>query len=58
MLLRCAKADDGHTLAFAPVYVMATPRFKGADFGDAVAKARSVPGSVSIASSGLRHAGS
>jgi tripartite-type tricarboxylate transporter receptor subunit TctC len=78
-----AKADDGHTLAFAaispltlnphvmkvrydplkdfvavasvmysPVYVMATPRFKGASFGDAIAKARSVPGSVSIASSG------
>ncbi|MFL6691630.1 MAG: Bug family tripartite tricarboxylate transporter substrate binding protein, partial [Ramlibacter sp.] len=66
-----AKADDGHTLAFAaispltlnphvmkvqydplkdfapvasvmysPVYVMATPRFKGATFSDAIAMAK------------------
>ena len=78
-----ARADDGHTLAFAaispltlnphvmkvpydplkdfvavasvmysPVYVMATPRFKGAKFTDAIAMARSEPGRVSIASSG------
>jgi tripartite-type tricarboxylate transporter receptor subunit TctC len=78
-----AKADDGHTLAFAaispltlnphimkvqydplkdlvpvasvmysPVYVLATPRFKGAGFKDAVAAARAQPGKVSIASSG------
>jgi tripartite-type tricarboxylate transporter receptor subunit TctC len=78
-----AKADDGHTLAFAaispltlnphvmkvqydplkdfvpvasvmysPVYVMATPRFKAASFGDAIAVAKAAPGRVSIASSG------
>lgn len=78
-----AKADDGHTLAFAaispltlnphvmkvqydplkdfvavasvmysPVYVMATPRFKGAKFADAIAAAKASPGRVSIASSG------
>jgi len=78
-----ARADDGHTFAFAaispltlnphvmkvpydplkdfvavasvmysPVYVMATPRFKGAKFADAIAMARSEPGRVSIASSG------
>lgn len=77
-----AKADDGHTLAFAaispltlnphimkvqydplkdfapvasvmysPVYVLATPRFKGS-FNDAIAAARTAPGKVSIASSG------
>jgi tripartite-type tricarboxylate transporter receptor subunit TctC len=78
-----AKADDGHTLAFAaispltlnphimkvaydplkdleavasvmysPVYVVATPRFKGRSFADAIAAARAAPGKVSIASSG------
>jgi tripartite-type tricarboxylate transporter receptor subunit TctC len=78
-----AKADDGHTLAFAaispltlnphlmkvqydpikdfvpvasvmysPVYVMATPRFKGKSFSDAIAAAKAQPGKVSIASSG------
>lgn len=78
-----AKADDGHTLAFAavspltlnphimkvqydplqdfvavasvmysPVYVLATSRFKGASFQDAIAAARARPGKVSIASSG------
>jgi len=78
-----AKADDGHTLAFAaispltlnphvmkvqydalkdfvavasvmysPVYVLATPRFKGASFQDAIAQAQANPGKVSIASSG------
>jgi tripartite-type tricarboxylate transporter receptor subunit TctC len=78
-----ARADDGHTLAFAavspltlnphvmkvqydplkdfvavasvmysPVYVVATSRFKGASFKDAIAMAKAVPGKVSIASSG------
>ena len=78
-----AKADDGHTLAFAaispltlnphimkvaydplkdlqpvasvmysPVYVVATPRFKGSSFADAIAAARAAPGKVSMASSG------
>ena len=78
-----AKAEDGHTLAFAaispltlnphvmkvqydplkdfvavasvtysPVYVMATPRFKGATFADAIAQAKANPGKVSFASSG------
>ncbi len=78
-----AKANDGHTLAFAaispltlnphvmkvqydplkdfvavasvmysPVYVMATPRFKGANFAEAITMAKAVPGGVSIASSG------
>lgn len=78
-----AKADDGHTLAFAaispltlnphimkvqydplkdlepvasvmysPVYVLATPRFRGASFNDAIAMAKAEPGKVSIASSG------
>jgi tripartite-type tricarboxylate transporter receptor subunit TctC len=78
-----AKADDGHTLAFAaispltlnphimkvaydplkdlepvasvmysPVYVVATPRFKGRSFADAIAAAKAAPGRVSIASSG------
>jgi tripartite-type tricarboxylate transporter receptor subunit TctC len=78
-----AKADDGHTLAFAatspltlnphvmkvqydarkdfvavapvmysPVYVLATPRFKGARFQDAIAQAKAQPGKVTIASSG------
>ncbi|MBG9387038.1 Bug family tripartite tricarboxylate transporter substrate binding protein [Caenimonas aquaedulcis] len=79
-----AKADDGHTLAFAaispltlnphimkvqydpikdfvpvasvmysPVYVLATKRFKGASFNDAIAMAKAEPGKVSIASSGF-----
>lgn len=78
-----AKADDGHTLAFAaispltlnphimkvqydpmkdfaavasvmysPVYVLATPRFKGRTFADVIALAKAQPGKVSIASSG------
>ena len=78
-----AKADDGHTLAFAaispltlnphimkvaydplkdlqavasvmysPVYVVATPRFKGRSFADAIAAAKAAPGKVSLASSG------
>ncbi|NML44148.1 tripartite tricarboxylate transporter substrate binding protein [Ramlibacter sp. G-1-2-2] len=78
-----AKADDGHTIAFAaispltlnphlmkvqydplkdfvavasvmysPVYVLATPRFKGQSFADAIAQAKAQPGKVSIASSG------
>jgi tripartite-type tricarboxylate transporter receptor subunit TctC len=79
-----AKADDGHTLAFAaispltlnphimkvqydplkdflpvasvmysPVYVLATARFKGASFNDAITMAKADPGKVSIASSGF-----
>jgi tripartite-type tricarboxylate transporter receptor subunit TctC len=79
-----AKANDGHTLAFAaispltlnphimkvqydplkdfdavasvmysPVYVLATPRFKGKTFNDAIAMAKAEPGKVSIASSGF-----
>jgi tripartite-type tricarboxylate transporter receptor subunit TctC len=78
-----AKADDGHTFAFAavspltlnphimkvqydalkdfvavgsvmysPVYVLATPRFKGKSFADMIAMAKAQPGKVSIASSG------
>lgn len=79
-----AKAEDGHTIAFAavspltlnphvmkvpydamkdfvpvasvmysPVYVLATPRFKGRTFQDAIAQAKAAPGKVSIASSGF-----
>ncbi|MFC5498899.1 tripartite tricarboxylate transporter substrate binding protein [Caenimonas terrae] len=79
-----AKADDGHTLAFAaispltlnphimkvlydpirdftpvasvmysPVYLLATPRFKGRSLADAIALAKAQPGKVSIASSGF-----
>jgi tripartite-type tricarboxylate transporter receptor subunit TctC len=78
-----AKAEDGHTLAFAaispltlnphimkvqydplkdfvavasvmysPVYVLATPKFKGHSFNDVIAAAKAAPGKVSIASSG------
>jgi tripartite-type tricarboxylate transporter receptor subunit TctC len=78
-----ARADDGHTLAFAaispltlnphimkvqydplkdflpvasvmysPVYVLATPRFKGGSFNDVIAAAKAEPGRLSIASSG------
>jgi tripartite-type tricarboxylate transporter receptor subunit TctC len=78
-----AKADDGHTVAFAatspltlnphimkvqydplkdfvavasvmysPVYVLATPHFKGKTFDDAIAMAKAQPGKVTIASSG------
>jgi tripartite-type tricarboxylate transporter receptor subunit TctC len=78
-----AKAEDGHTLAFAaispltlnphvmkvpydpmkdfvavasvmysPVYVLATPKFLGKTFNDAIAMAKAQPGKVSIASSG------
>ena len=79
-----AKADDGHTLAFAaispltlnphimkvqydplkdfqpvasvmysPVYVLATTRFKGRGFDDAIAATKAGPDRVSIASSGF-----
>jgi tripartite-type tricarboxylate transporter receptor subunit TctC len=79
-----AKADDGHTLAFAaispltlnphimkvqydplkdfqpvasvmysPVYVLATTRFKGRVFDDAIAATKAGPDRVSIASSGF-----
>ena len=37
---------------YSPVYVLATPRFKGASFQDAIAMAKAQPGKVSIASSG------
>lgn len=78
-----ARAQDGHTLAFAaispltlnphvmkvpydarkdfvavasvmysPVYVLATPRFKGSGFEEAIAAAKAAPGKVTIASSG------
>jgi tripartite-type tricarboxylate transporter receptor subunit TctC len=78
-----AKAEDGHTVAFAatspltlnphimkvpydplkdfapvgsvmysPVYVLATPRFKGGSFQDAIAMAKAQPGQLTIASSG------
>ena len=78
-----ARAQDGHTLAFAaispltlnphimkvpydpikdfvasasvmysPVYVLATAKFKGVTFNDAIAMAKAQPGKVSVASSG------
>jgi tripartite-type tricarboxylate transporter receptor subunit TctC len=37
---------------YSPVYVLATPRFKGRTFQDAIAMAKAKPGQVSIASSG------
>lgn len=40
------------SVMYSPVYVLATPRFKGASFGDAIATAKAHPGQVSIASSG------
>ena len=40
------------SVMYSPVYVMATSRFKGASFEDAIARARAAPGRVSIASSG------
>jgi tripartite-type tricarboxylate transporter receptor subunit TctC len=40
------------SVMYSPVYVMATSRFKGASFADAIAAARAAPGRVSIASSG------
>jgi tripartite-type tricarboxylate transporter receptor subunit TctC len=40
------------SVMYSPVYVLATPKFKGASFADAVAAAKAQPGRVSIASSG------
>jgi tripartite-type tricarboxylate transporter receptor subunit TctC len=37
---------------YSPVFVLATPRFKGRTFNDAIAMAKAEPGQVSIASSG------
>lgn len=40
------------SVMYSPVYVMATSRFKGARFADAIAMAKDARGGVSIASSG------
>ena len=40
------------SVMYSPVYVLATPKFKGKSFADAIAQARAQPGNVSIASSG------
>jgi tripartite-type tricarboxylate transporter receptor subunit TctC len=40
------------SVMYSPVYVLATPKFKGASLADAIAQARAQPGKVSIASSG------
>lgn len=40
------------SVMYSPVYVLATPRFKGASLKDAIAMAKAQPGKVSIASSG------
>ena len=40
------------SVMYSPVYVLATSRFKGASFNDAIARAKAEPGKVSIASSG------
>jgi tripartite-type tricarboxylate transporter receptor subunit TctC len=40
------------SVMYSPVYVVATPRFKGASFAEAIAAAKAAPGKVSIASSG------
>jgi tripartite-type tricarboxylate transporter receptor subunit TctC len=40
------------SVMYSPVYVLATTRFKGRTFEDAIAAAKSAPGKVSIASSG------
>jgi tripartite-type tricarboxylate transporter receptor subunit TctC len=40
------------SVMYSPVYVLATSRFKGRSFADAIAAARAAPGKVSIASSG------
>ncbi|MDB5856492.1 MAG: tctC [Ramlibacter sp.] len=41
------------SVMYSPVYVLATQRFKGGSFRDAIAMARAAPGKVSIASSGF-----
>lgn len=40
------------SVMYSPVYVLATPKFKGATFNDAITMAKAQPGKVSIASSG------
>ncbi|MBC7471355.1 MAG: tripartite tricarboxylate transporter substrate binding protein [Ramlibacter sp.] len=40
------------SVMYSPVYVLATPKFKGKTFADAIAAAKAQPGKVSIASSG------
>jgi tripartite-type tricarboxylate transporter receptor subunit TctC len=40
------------SVMYSPVYVLATPRFKGASLQDAITQAKAQPGKVSIASSG------
>jgi tripartite-type tricarboxylate transporter receptor subunit TctC len=40
------------SVMYSPVYVLATPRFKGNSFRDVIAMARAQPGKVTIASSG------
>ena len=40
------------SVMYSPVYVLATSRFKGASFNDAITQALARPGKVSIASSG------
>ena len=40
------------SVMYSPVYVLATPKFKGKSLGDAIAQAKAQPGKVSIASSG------
>ena len=41
------------SVMYSPVYLLATSRFHGKSFGDAIAMARAQPGTVSIASSGF-----
>lgn len=40
------------SVMYSPVYVLATPRFKGASFADAITMAKARPGKVTFASSG------
>jgi tripartite-type tricarboxylate transporter receptor subunit TctC len=40
------------SVMYSPVYVLATPRFKGRSFNDAITAAKAAPGKVSMASSG------
>lgn len=40
------------SVMYSPVYVLATPKFMGRSFADAIALARAQPGKLSIASSG------
>lgn len=40
------------SVMYSPVYVLATARFKGRSFDDAIARAKAEPGKLSIASSG------